>query len=104
MTVNPGYGGQAYLTAMEPKIAAVRALADEAHHEVEIEVDGGVGEGTIGSAAAAGADLFVSGSAVWQYPTVSAGIDDLRQRAGTAATGGDNDHIAPQATVPREVG
>ena len=52
MTVNPGWGGQAYIATMEPKITALRALIDAQGHDVDIEVDGGIGPATIGGAAA----------------------------------------------------
>ena len=68
MTVNPGWGGQAYIATMEPKITALRALIDEQGHDVDIEVDGGIGPATIGGAAAAGANVLVAGSALYQDP------------------------------------
>lgn len=85
MTVNPGFGGQAYLTAMEPKIAAARQLVDRARRDdIEIQVDGGIGPTTIGGAASAGADVFVVGSALWQYGSFTEGVNDLRRRADHA--------------------
>jgi len=68
MTVNPGWGGQAYIATMEPKIAALRALIDEQGHDVDIEVDGGIGPTTISGAAAAGANVLVAGSALYKDP------------------------------------
>ncbi|MEX2620172.1 MAG: ribulose-phosphate 3-epimerase [Egibacteraceae bacterium] len=87
MTVNPGFGGQAYISTMEPKIAAARAMIDAGGFDVEIEVDGGIGPDTIAGAAAAGASVFVSGSALWKYESFGAGVTDLRQRATEAAGG-----------------
>lgn len=84
MTVNPGFGGQAYLASMEPKIAAARRLVDAADRRIEVEVDGGVGPSTIAAAAAAGAETFVCGSALWRYDSFSEGVADLRERAGAA--------------------
>lgn len=84
MTVNPGFGGQSYIAAMEPKIAAARRLIDASGHDIELEVDGGIGPDTIAAAAAAGADTFVSGSALWAYPDYRSGITDLRERAAAA--------------------
>ncbi len=84
MTVNPGFGGQSYLASMEPKIAAARTLLDAADHPIELEVDGGIGPDTIARAARAGADVFVSGSALWRYPSFREGIADLRSRAASA--------------------
>lgn len=84
MTVNPGFGGQRYLASMEPKIAAARRLIGTASHPVELEVDGGIGPGTAGSAAAAGADVLVAGSALFNHPEGhAAAVAGLR----AAATG-----------------
>ena len=68
MTVNPGFGGQAYLTSMERKIAAVRRMIDERGLEVHVEVDGGLSPATAPGAAAAGADVLVAGSALYRDP------------------------------------
>lgn len=66
MTVNPGFGGQAYIATMEPKIAALRCLVLEGGYDVDIEVDGGIGPTTIQGAAAAGANVLVAGSALYR--------------------------------------
>jgi len=66
MTVNPGFGGQAYIATMEPKIAAIRRLVLEGGHDADIEVDGGIGPSTIQGAAAAGANVLVAGSALYR--------------------------------------
>lgn len=85
MTVNPGFGGQRYLSSMEPKIAAARTLLDGLEHDVELEVDGGIGPATIAGAAGAGADVFCAGSALFAYDEgLEAGVTDLRQRATQA--------------------
>jgi ribulose-phosphate 3-epimerase len=68
MTVNPGWGGQAYIATMEPKITALRDLIDERGHDVDIEVDGAIGPATIAGAACAGANVLVAGSALYQDP------------------------------------
>lgn len=68
MTVSPGFGGQRYLASMEPKIAAARALIDYSGHQVELEVDGGIGPETAAGAIAAGADVLVAGTALSGYP------------------------------------
>jgi ribulose-phosphate 3-epimerase len=82
MTVNPGFGGQAYIATMEPKIAEARALIDRSGFPVELEVDGGVGPATIAGAAAAGADVFVAGSALFRDPSgLEHAVADLRERA-----------------------
>ena len=82
MTVNPGFGGQSYIKTMEVKIAQVRAMLDERGlDDVDIEVDGGISADTIGDAAAAGANVFISGSALFGYPTLTEGVADLRTKA-----------------------
>ena len=53
MTVNPGFGGQPYIPTMEPKVAEIRAMADDQGHDIDIEVDGGIGPATIAGAASA---------------------------------------------------
>ncbi|MDJ0768253.1 MAG: ribulose-phosphate 3-epimerase [Ilumatobacter sp.] len=70
MTVNPGFGGQAYIASMEPKIAELRSMIETAGlaDAVDLEVDGGIGPSTIGGAAAAGANVLVAGSALYRDP------------------------------------
>jgi ribulose-phosphate 3-epimerase len=67
MTVNPGFGGQSYIAAMEPKIAEIRAMIRDAglNDVVDVEVDGGIGPQTIRGAVAAGANVLVAGSALF---------------------------------------
>jgi ribulose-phosphate 3-epimerase len=89
MTVNPGFGGQAYLSSMEPKIARARDLIAASGRDIDLEVDGGIGPDTIAGAAAAGATAFVSGSALWRYDTLEEGVADLRARAAAASPAGD---------------
>ena len=85
MTVNPGLGGQAYIATMEPKIAALRALIDEQGHDVDIEVDGGIGPDTIAGASAAGANVLVAGSSLFRDPDgLEHAVADLRGRATSA--------------------
>ena len=82
MTVNPGFGGQAYLASMEPKIAQVRRRLDERGLDIDIEVDGGIGPDTVAGAAAAGANLLVAGSALYRDPEgLEHAVSDLRARA-----------------------
>ncbi|HLF40552.1 MAG TPA: ribulose-phosphate 3-epimerase, partial [Acidimicrobiia bacterium] len=85
MTVNPGFGGQAYIATMEPKVAEARALLDAAGVDTELEVDGGIGPATIAGAAAAGADVLVAGSALFCDPEgLEHAVSDLRARAEAA--------------------
>ena len=82
MTVNPGFGGQAYIPSMEPKIAEVRRMVLEGGHDVDIEVDGGIGPNTIEAAAAAGANVLVAGSALYRDPKgLAHAVSQLRQIA-----------------------
>ena len=84
MTVNPGFGGQKYLQTMEPKIKACRKMLDDSGYDIDIEVDGGISADTIAGAASAGANVLISGSALFGYPTYRERVDDLRQRAEAA--------------------
>jgi len=68
MTVNPGFGGQTYIASMEDKIAEARRLIDARGIEAAIEVDGGISADTAAGARRAGAELFVSGSAILSHP------------------------------------
>ncbi len=87
MTVNPGFGGQAYIASMEPKIAEVRAMIDGAGlaDTVDLEVDGGISASTVSGAAAAGANLLIAGSALYRHPEgLSAAVTELRALASAA--------------------
>ena len=64
MTVNPGFGGQKYLSSMEPKISQVREMT--AAYDIDIEVDGGIGPETVASAVKAGANVLVAGSSLYR--------------------------------------
>jgi ribulose-phosphate 3-epimerase len=82
MTVNPGFGGQAYIATMEPKIAEVRRMILEGGHDVDLEVDGGIGPTTIEAAAAAGANVLVAGSALYRDPLgLAHAVGELRTLA-----------------------
>ena len=87
MTVNPGFGGQAYIATMEPKIAEIRSMIDAAGlaDTVDLEVDGGIGPSTIAGAAAAGANVLIAGSALYKDPDgLAHAVADLRARAEAA--------------------
>ncbi|MGA1551044.1 MAG: ribulose-phosphate 3-epimerase [Ilumatobacteraceae bacterium] len=87
MTVNPGFGGQAYIASMEPKIAQVRAMIDAAGlaDTLDHEVDGGISSSTVSGAAAAGANLLIAGSALYRHPDgLSAAVAELRSLASAA--------------------
>ena len=68
MTVNPGFGGQRYIAAQERKIRQLRSLVLDRGLDIDIEVDGGIKPDTISAATAAGANVFVAGSAVFNDP------------------------------------
>jgi len=85
MTVEPGFGGQRFLDICLPKIARARAAIRATGAEIWLQVDGGVTVETIERCAAAGADVFVAGSAVYGADNAAAAIEALR-RAATAAT------------------
>lgn len=87
MTVNPGFGGQSYISTMEPKIRALRDMIDSQGRTdaVNIEVDGGIGPSTITGAAAAGANVLIAGTALWRYDEgLKFAVDDLRAKAQAA--------------------
>ena len=68
MSVNPGFGGQSFIPTALEKIRRVRALIDASGRDIRLEVDGGVKVDNIGAIAAAGADTFVAGSAIFHAP------------------------------------
>jgi ribulose-phosphate 3-epimerase len=80
MTVNPGFGGQAFIPAMVEKIARVRAMI--ASRPIHLEVDGGVDPATAGACAKAGADVLVAGSAVFKGGRYAENIAAIRAAAG----------------------
>jgi len=82
MTVNPGFGGQKFITGMLPKIRKARELAQARGLKMAIEVDGGVTAENIGTLADAGADIFVAGAAVFGSPSYS---DTIRKMKGILA-------------------
>ena len=86
MTVEPGFGGQSFMTDMLPKIRRARALADASGTDVWIQVDGGIDVSNIERCADAGASIFVAGSAVFRDPDPSAMIERLRALANRAST------------------
>ncbi|MFH8345360.1 ribulose-phosphate 3-epimerase [Streptomyces sp. NPDC018045] len=89
MTVEPGFGGQAFLDIMLPKIRRTRELIAKHGLEMWLQVDGGVSAATIERCAEAGADVFVAGSAVYGADDPAKAVRDLRAQAesATAAAG-----------------
>jgi ribulose-phosphate 3-epimerase len=78
MSVNPGFGGQEFLESAVPKLAAARRIIDESGRDIRLEVDGGIKISNIARVAAAGADTFVAGSAIFGSPDYRATIDAMR--------------------------
>jgi ribulose-phosphate 3-epimerase len=88
MSVNPGFGGQAFIPSTLRKLAQVRKLIDESGFDIRLEVDGGVGVKNIGEIASAGADMFVAGSAIFGSPDYKTTIDAMRSELVSAHKGG----------------
>ncbi len=85
MTVNPGFGGQAYIPSMTAKIKKVRQLIDAVNPTCDLEVDGGIDAETAPTAVVAGARVLVAGSSIFHGAGgVSAAMDLLRQRIKAA--------------------
>ena len=80
MSVNPGFGGQSFIPSTLPKIAEARAIIDRSGRDIRLEVDGGVKVDNIGAVAAAGADTFVAGSAIFNAKDYAATIAAMRER------------------------
>ena len=79
MSVNPGFGGQKFIPATLDKLREARQLIDSSGFDIRLEVDGGVGPGNIAEIAAAGADTFVAGSAIFNQPDYKAVIESMRK-------------------------
>ncbi|MCE2866945.1 MAG: ribulose-phosphate 3-epimerase [Oxalobacteraceae bacterium] len=80
MSVNPGFGGQSFITQALKKIATVRQMIDASGREIMLEVDGGIKVENIADVARAGADTFVAGSAIFGKPDYKSVIDAMRDR------------------------
>jgi len=79
MSVNPGFGGQAFIASALQKLAAVRKRIDASGRDIWLEVDGGVKAGNIAEIAKAGADTFVAGSAIFGQKDYKATIAEMRK-------------------------
>ncbi|CAB5023009.1 unannotated protein [freshwater metagenome] len=87
MTVNPGFGGQSYISTMEPKIREVRNMIESAglSDAVHLEVDGGISATTVAGAASAGANVLIAGSALFKHPAgLEAAVSEIRANATAA--------------------
>lgn len=78
MSVNPGFGGQSFIPATLKKLQQARKIIDESGYNISLEVDGGVKVDNIAEIAAAGADMFVAGSAIFSKPDYKQVIDQMR--------------------------
>ena len=84
MTVEPGFGGQSFMADQLPKVQRARELIKNLGLDIWIQVDGGVSQSTIEECAAAGADTFVAGSAVYNTEDALTAIANLRSKAQSA--------------------
>jgi len=84
MSVNPGFGGQAFIESSLDKLARLRRIIDASGRDIRLQIDGGIKTGNIGRAAAAGADTFVAGTAIFGSDDYAATIADLREAIANA--------------------
>ncbi|MBI2143210.1 ribulose-phosphate 3-epimerase, partial [Candidatus Woesearchaeota archaeon] len=87
MTVNPGFGGQHFIRGMLPKIRKLKEMIDKSKLDVEIEVDGGINGDTARQAVAAGVDILVAGSYIYESSDPVAAINSLRNLGKKEAKG-----------------
>ena len=87
MTVEPGYGGQAFMADMMPKVREIAVMSRRSSSPFPIMVDGGIGEKTIGACVEAGATWFVAGSSLFKAPDMAGAIAALRAAATAANCG-----------------
>jgi len=79
MSVNPGFGGQEFISASLDKVRRLRKLIDERGLKVRIEIDGGINRDNVAEVAGAGADIIVSGSAIFGAPDPATALRELRE-------------------------
>jgi ribulose-phosphate 3-epimerase len=84
MSVNPGFGGQSFITSALDKLREARRIIDESGRDIRLEIDGGVKVDNIRAIAEAGADTFVAGSAIFNTPDYKATIDAMRAELAAA--------------------
>ena len=88
MTVNPGFGGQGYIAAMDKKITAARHLIERSGRSIDLEVDGGIKAGNAGDVVLLGANILVMGTEIFGAPDYAAKIrevrEDIRRKTGSA--------------------
>ncbi len=86
MSVNPGFGGQSFIPATLDKLREARKKIDESGYDIRLEIDGGVKVDNIGEIYAAGADMFVAGSAIFNARDYKTVIDDMRAEIAKAGS------------------
>lgn len=79
MSVNPGFGGQSFIPQIIQKIRQLKQMIIDWNSDAGIEVDGGIGPGTIGEVACAGANIFVAGSAIYGQPDYAEVIEQMKK-------------------------
>ena len=84
MSVNPGFGGQKFIESSFEKLRQARQMIDESGREIRLEIDGGVKTSNIGEIAAAGADTFVAGSAIFGSDNYTATIAEMKAEIAAA--------------------
>ncbi len=85
MSVNPGFGGQSFIPTTLDKLRLVKEKIKQSGRNIRLQVDGGVKASNIADIAAAGADMFVAGSAIFSQPDYKIAIDDMRTELATVA-------------------
>ena len=83
--MEPGFGGQNFISEVLPKVAVLRRLVESGELTILVEIDGGINDDTIEQAAEAGVDCFVAGSAVYSADDPAAAVAALRRRAAEAS-------------------
>lgn len=83
MSVNPGFGGQSFIPGTLDKLREARTLIDASGYDIRLEIDGGVSAKNIAEIAAAGADTFVAGSAIFNQPDYATVIAEMRSQLAT---------------------
>ncbi|MBT3811318.1 MAG: ribulose-phosphate 3-epimerase [Gammaproteobacteria bacterium] len=84
MSVNPGFGGQSFIPATLDKLREARKRIDDSGYDIRLEIDGGVKVDNIREIKAAGADMFVAGSAIFSQPNYKTVIDEMRAELAKA--------------------
>jgi len=85
MSVNPGFGGQSFIDSSLDKLVEARELIDHSGREIRLQIDGGINPGNIAAAAAAGADVFVAGSAIFGSQSYASTIASMRAELDSVA-------------------